>query len=74
MAKLIGGMIGAALLRARPSTKLTGTQFDGKVDVVAARKLFEYLRFCLEQVVKDNELGALTEALNGEYVAPRPRR
>merc|ERR1712216_150533 len=33
---------------------------------------FDYLGFCLEQVVKDNELGALTEALEGKYVLPGP--
>ena len=31
-----------------------------------------YIEFCLEQIVKDNELGALSEALNGEYVQPGP--
>ena len=31
-----------------------------------------YIEFCLEQIVKDNELGALSEALNGEYVEPGP--
>merc|ERR1711966_557900 len=36
------------------------------------RTLFDYLRFCLEQVVKDNELGSLAEALDGEYVLPGP--
>ena len=33
---------------------------------------FNYLEFCLNQIVKDNELGALSEALNGEYVEPGP--
>ncbi|GAX72580.1 hypothetical protein CEUSTIGMA_g36.t1 [Chlamydomonas eustigma] len=33
---------------------------------------FKYVDFCLQQVVKDNELGALSEALNGEYVEPGP--
>ena len=32
--------------------------------------LFNYLQFCLEQVVKDNELGALKQALDGAYVEP----
>jgi magnesium chelatase subunit H len=68
----LGGMFGGAAVALPWGDALKGTQFDGKVDVVAARKLFEYLRFCLEQVVKDNELGALTEALNGEYVLPGP--
>ena len=34
--------------------------------------LFEYLQVCLEKVVMDNELGALTEALKGSYVEPGP--
>lgn len=34
--------------------------------------LFGYLEFCLTQVVKDNELGALQEALEGKYVMPGP--
>ena len=43
-----------------------------KVDVSAMKPLFEYLEFCLEQVVADNELGALLKALEGEYVLPGP--
>mmetsp|Transcript_22590 Transcript_22590/g.55044 ORF Transcript_22590/g.55044 Transcript_22590/m.55044 type:complete len:1462 (-) Transcript_22590:151-4536(-) len=34
--------------------------------------LFSYLGFCLEQVVADNELGGLMEALNGDYILPGP--
>ncbi|GHP01285.1 hypothetical protein PPROV_000004100 [Pycnococcus provasolii] len=41
-------------------------------DKEGLRTLFDYLGFCLEQVVKDNELGALTEALEGKYVLPGP--
>lgn len=43
-----------------------------KVSVEALKPLFEYLEFCLEQVVADNELGALLKALEGEYVLPGP--
>jgi magnesium chelatase subunit H len=68
----LGGMFGGAAVALPWGDALKGTQFDGKIDIEAGRKLFEYLRFCLEQVVKDNELGALTEALNGEYVLPGP--
>jgi len=35
------------------------------------KPLFEYLEFCLQQIVADNELGAL-QALEGEYVIPGP--
>jgi len=50
---------------------LQGTEFASanREDLI---NTFGYLEFCLEQVVKDNELGALTEALNGEYVEPGP--
>ncbi|KAL3142075.1 Magnesium chelatase [Trebouxia sp. C0010 RCD-2024] len=36
------------------------------------RAVFKYLEFCLQQVVKDNELGALQQALEGKYVEPGP--
>merc|ERR1719471_1577017 len=34
--------------------------------------MFEYLNFCLLQVVKDNEMGALQTGLRGQYVEPGP--
>ncbi|CEM27250.1 unnamed protein product [Vitrella brassicaformis CCMP3155] len=34
--------------------------------------LFEYLEFCLKQVVADNEMGGLLQGLNGEYILPGP--
>jgi len=43
-----------------------------KVDAAALKPLFEYLEFCLQQIVADNELGALLKALEGEYVIPGP--
>jgi magnesium chelatase subunit H len=43
-----------------------------KVDLDHLKPLFEYLEFCLKQVVADNELGALLKALEGEYVLPGP--
>ncbi|WP_299484458.1 magnesium chelatase subunit H, partial [Acaryochloris sp. IP29b_bin.137] len=42
------------------------------VDQEALKPLVEYLEFCLNQVVADNELGALLQALEGEYVLPGP--
>ncbi|MEM9212933.1 MAG: magnesium chelatase subunit H [Cyanobacteria bacterium P01_F01_bin.150] len=36
------------------------------------KPLFEYLQFCLKQVVADNELGALLRGLEGRYVLPGP--
>jgi magnesium chelatase subunit H len=43
-----------------------------KVDATAIKPLFEYLEFCLKQVVADNELGALLKGLEGEYILPGP--
>jgi len=42
---------------------------------VSAEKLeglFAYLQFCLTQVVKDNEIGGMKEALEGKFVLPGP--
>jgi magnesium chelatase subunit H len=44
--------------------------FDVPDDKLAT--LFNYLEFCLQQVVADNELGALTDALEGKFIAPGP--
>ncbi|MCU0568960.1 MAG: magnesium chelatase subunit H [Oculatellaceae cyanobacterium Prado106] len=43
-----------------------------KVDLEAIKPLFDYLEFCLKQVIADNELGALLKALEGEYILPGP--
>ncbi|MBD2362337.1 magnesium chelatase subunit H [Anabaena minutissima FACHB-250] len=43
-----------------------------KVDTSALKPLFEYLEFCLQQVCADNELGALLQGLEGEYILPGP--
>ncbi|NET55551.1 MAG: magnesium chelatase subunit H [Symploca sp. SIO2E6] len=43
-----------------------------KVDQEVLKPLFEYLEYCLQQIVADNELGAMLQALEGEYVLPGP--
>lgn len=43
-----------------------------KVDREKMKPLFEYLEYCLEQVVADNELGGLLRGLEGEYILPGP--
>ncbi len=43
-----------------------------QVENDALKPLFTFLQYCLEQVVKDNELSALLSALDGEYVLPGP--
>ncbi|MEM8612593.1 MAG: magnesium chelatase subunit H, partial [Cyanobacteria bacterium P01_H01_bin.105] len=42
------------------------------VDEESLKPLFEYLQFCLKQVVADNELSSLLRALDGEYILPGP--
>ena len=68
----LGNMFGGAAVAVPWGESLKSTKFKD-IDVVATRKLFDYLRFCLEQIVKDNELGALVEALDN-HRPPRPRR
>eukprot|EP00204_Picochlorum_oklahomense_P000044 CAMPEP_0118801986 /NCGR_PEP_ID=MMETSP1161-20130426/3453_1 /TAXON_ID=249345 /ORGANISM="Picochlorum oklahomensis, Strain CCMP2329" /LENGTH=1410 /DNA_ID=CAMNT_0006729979 /DNA_START=72 /DNA_END=4304 /DNA_ORIENTATION=+ len=60
------GLIAEPYVRA-----LQGTEF-AKADRAEIVRLFKYIEFCLEQVVKDNEIGALKEALDGKYVEPGP--
>ena len=36
------------------------------------KPVFEYCEFCLKQVVADNEMGALLEGLNAEFITPGP--
>merc|ERR1719443_2656073 len=38
----------------------------------AMEPVFEYCEFCLKQVVADNEMGALLEGLDAEYITPGP--
>ncbi|KAH8046367.1 ligase [Aureococcus anophagefferens] len=59
MAKLMGSMMGAAPYR----QALEKTGFASAGDA-ALTPLFEYLEFCLRQVVADNELGALMNLLD----------
>jgi magnesium chelatase subunit H len=68
MAKLMGSMMGAAPYR----TALEKTGFASAAGDAALTPLFEYLEFCLRQVVADNELGALMGALDGTYIEPGP--
>jgi len=42
------------------------------VNVSSLDKLFDYLRFCLEQICADKEMESLLKALDGDYVIPGP--
>jgi len=49
---------------------LLDLNFDVTDDALAP--LFKYCEFCLKQVVADNEMGALLEGLDGEFILPGP--
>ena len=68
----VGGMLDNLMKKDRPWT--TSIKDKGFPDVDQARleSLFKYLEFCLRQIVANNELGALTNALNGAYIRPGP--
>ncbi|CAN8073828.1 unnamed protein product [Agarophyton chilense] len=38
----------------------------------ALAPMVDYLEFCLEQIIKDNEMGALVDALEGRFIPPGP--
>ncbi|WP_269622985.1 magnesium chelatase subunit H [Prochlorococcus marinus] len=42
------------------------------VDSKELDKLFDYLRFCLNQICADKEMDSLLKALDGDYVLPGP--
>jgi len=66
MAGVIDSMTGGSPWR--KSLKSSG--FD--VSEADLASLFSYLEFCLQQVVADNELGALMDGLDGKYILPGP--
>lgn len=41
-------------------------------DELKLKSLFDFLEFCLKQIVADNELGGLKQALDGKFVEPGP--
>jgi len=63
---LFAGLTGGSAWR----KSLLELGFD--VSDIELNPLFKYLEFCLRQIVADNELGALTSALNGNYITPGP--
>ncbi|OSX70306.1 hypothetical protein BU14_0809s0010 [Porphyra umbilicalis] len=68
----LGAILAAQMGRRTPwSTALAENGFPS-VEESELKPLVAYLEFCLEQVVADNELGALVAALEGKYVIPGP--
>jgi magnesium chelatase subunit H len=68
MEKAMQGMFGDAPYRKALAT----AGFQKASEDKFLEPLFNYLEFCLRQVVADNELGALVDALDGIYIEPGP--
>merc|ERR1719201_2285656 len=69
---LVNDFLSFAGVKAKPYMEvLEGGQFAG-ANKDEMDKMFDYLNFCLLQVVKDNEMGALQTGLRGQYVEPGP--
>lgn len=61
-------------MRGRKSPMGEALKKAGFPDVVDAdlAPMVEYVEFCLEQVIQDNEMGALIDALEGRFITPGP--
>lgn len=57
-----------------PSSWILTVQKAGfkNINSAATDKLFDYLKFCLEQICADKEMESLLKALDGDYVLPGP--
>ena len=71
LADSIGGMFGAFTGGSPQKKALSAAGFD-KIKEEDLTVLFDYLEFCLRQIVADNEVGALIDALDGHYIIPGP--
>ena len=55
-----------------PAKKALAAAGFNKVSEEDMLPLFDYLEFCLKQIVADNEVGGLLDALDGKYIVPGP--
>ncbi|MGD1939446.1 MAG: magnesium chelatase subunit H [Cyanophyceae cyanobacterium] len=62
----------ASLSDRRPWLRAMADAGFPNVGVDGAQTLFEYVDFCLEQVIADKEMESLLRALDGEYILPGP--
>jgi len=68
----LGGMFNKMMGQSKPWTEEIKKAGFPDVEEERLETLFKYLEFCLKQIVADNELGALTDALDGKYIRPAP--
>ena len=66
------GSFGDLMAGGSPMKKAAADAGFPDVDDEAMKPLFEYCEFCLKQVVADNEMGALLEGLDGNFIEPAP--
>ena len=66
------GSFGDMMAGGSPMKKAAADAGFPDVDDEAMKPLFEYCEFCLKQVVADNEMGALLEGLDGNFIEPAP--
>ncbi len=71
-ATIFGNLFNSFNGKQEPWTEALSQLGYGNVDGDAIKPLFEFLQFCLKQIVADNELGGLLTGLNGEYISPGP--
>lgn len=68
----LGALVDKMMGRKSPmgeALKATGFPEVEDADIVP---MIEYLEFCLKQVIADNEMGALVNALEGRFIPPGP--
>ena len=68
----MGSMFGKMMGAKKPWTEAIISAGFPDVSEDRLQPLFEYLEFCLKQVVADNELGGIMELLNGNFLNPAP--
>jgi magnesium chelatase subunit H len=71
-ASMMTNLFGAFSQKREPWTQVLLDLGYNNIDPDPMKPLFEFLQFCLTQVVADNELGGLLTGLSGEYISPGP--
>ncbi len=69
---MLGNIFGAFGQKREPWVEALHGLGYNNVDTDPLKPLFEFLQFCLTQIVADNELGGLLTGLAGEYINPGP--
>jgi len=67
-----GGLFGNIFGLKKPWTQAIIDAGFPDVNEERLAPVFAYLEFCLQQIVKDNELGGIMELLGGEFLMPAP--